>query len=112
MNKKVNDYLAKQPSPQKEICKQIRKILLDAIPDVKEEFKNGVPWYGKFYIAALKNSVNIGFSITGLDKDELNLFEGNGKFMRHIKIHSVDGVDEKTLKKLFKLIWRKASCYE
>ena len=112
MNKRITDYIAQQPSPQKEICKQVRKILLDAVPTVKEEYKNGVPWYGKFYIAALKNSVNIGFSIIGLDEDGLKQFEGNGKFMRHIKIHSLDEVDETKLKKCFKLVWTKASCYE
>jgi hypothetical protein len=85
---------------------------LAAVPEAEEEFKNGVPWYGKFYIAGLKNSVNVGFSIIGLDKDELKLFHGAGKFMRHIKIHSVDEIDEARLKKLFKLVWVKAGCYE
>ena len=98
--------------PQKEICIQVRKVLLATIPEIAEEFKNGVPWYGKFYIAGLKNSVNVGFSITGLDKEELALFNGAGKFMRHIKIHTVDEIDEKKLKKLFNLVWAKASCYE
>lgn len=112
MNEKIKEYINKQPSPQKEICSKVRNILFDAVPEVQEEFKNGVPWYGKFYIAGLKNSVNIGFSIIGLDKEKLKLFEGNGKFMRHIKIHSKNGIDEKKLKKLFKLVWSKASCYE
>ena len=112
MNKKVKDYIDRQASPQKEICTKVRKILLATIPEVEEEFKNGAPWYGKFYIAGLKNSVNIGFSITGLDKDELKLFKGAGKFMRHIKIHTVDDIDEERMKTLFKLVWEKASCYE
>jgi len=112
MNKSVKEYVDKQPSPQKEICKKVRKILLHTIPEVEEEFKNGVPWYGKFYIAGLKSSVNIGFSVTGLNSDELNLFEGKGKFMRHIKLRSVDDIDENQLRKLFKLVWIKAICYE
>ena len=112
MNKKIKEYIDKQPSPQKEICHKVRKILLSTLPDVKEEYKNGVPWYGKFYIAGVKAGVNVGFSITGLDEDDIRLFEGNGKFMRHIKIRSEDEIDEKKLKSLFKLVWQKASCYE
>jgi len=112
MNKIVKEYFDKQVSPQREICKKVRKILLTTIPEIEEEFKNGVPWYGKFYIAGLKNSVNVGFSITGLEKDELKLFSGAGKFMRHIKLHTVDDIDEDKMKKLFKLVWKKASCYE
>ena len=112
MHKKVKDYFDKQISPQKEICIKIRDILLATIPDVEEEFKNGVPWYGKFYIVGLKNSVNVGFSITDLDEEELKLFSGAGKFMRHTKLHTVDDIDEEKMKKLFNLVWVKANCYE
>ena len=112
MDSKVKDYLDSLPMPQKEICINVRNILLASIPDVEEEFKNGVPWYGKFYIAGLKNSVNVGFSIINLDKEELKLFEGSGKFMRHIKIKSMDEIDAARMKQLFKLVWAKASCYE
>ena len=50
--------------------------------------KWGVPVFagGKFYIGSLKNNVNLGFSINGLNEKEIGLFEGNGKTMRHIKI--------------------------
>ena len=112
MNQKVKEYINRQPSPQKEICLQIRKLLLATIPDIDEDFKNGVPWYGKFYIAALKNSVNVGFSITGLKPSELKRFHGQGKFMRHIKLRSLDDIDKTTLEELFKLVREKAVCYE
>jgi len=68
MDKKVKDYFDKQMSLQKEICKKVRKIYLATIPEIDEEFKNGVPWYGKFYIACLKNSVNVGFQLQALNK--------------------------------------------
>ena len=62
MNKEVEEYIEKQKSPQKEICKKLRKIILKTFPDIKEEMKLGVPWYeGKYYIVALKTYVNLGF---------------------------------------------------
>ena len=112
MHKNVKTYLDKLPSPQKDICKKVRKLLLASIPEIEEEFKNGVPWYGKFYIVGLKDSVNIGFSVTGLSKQESANFKGTGKYMRHIKIHRLDEIDNDSLVKLFRLVWDKATCYE
>ena len=74
----------------------------------------GVPTFagGKFYIVALKNHVNVGFSITGLNEDEIKLFEGTGKTMRHIKIHFLDDVNEKKLVHLIELVKNKTTCNE
>ena len=44
MNKEVDDYIEKQKSPQKEICQELRKIILKTFPDIKEEMKLGVPF--------------------------------------------------------------------
>jgi hypothetical protein len=65
---------------------------------------------GKFYIAAMKNRVHAGFAITGLNKDEVRLFEGSGKTMRHIKIHMLEDIDEKTLVNLIEMVDKKAIC--
>jgi len=65
---------------------------------------------GKFYIAAMKNRVHVGFAITGLNKDEISLFEGSGKTMRHIKIPTLEDIDQKKLVRLIELVDRKASC--
>jgi hypothetical protein len=58
----------------------------------------------------MKNRVHVGFAITGLNKDEVSLFEGSGKTMRHIKIPTLDDVDEKNLVKLIEMVDRKAIC--
>lgn len=72
----------------------------------------GVPVYegGKFYLAGLKKQVNIGFAINGLNQQELALFEGSGKTMRHIKIHTVKAINRKELVKLIKLVQQKSEC--
>jgi hypothetical protein len=62
MVNKVEKYIEKQKSPQKEIVERIRYQILKALPNIKEEVKMGVPWYeGKFYVVALKDHVNLGF---------------------------------------------------
>jgi len=105
MNQDIKSYLDKLPSPQKEICKKVRKIITKICPDLEELMKNGVPSYeNKYYIVGLKDHVNIGFSIEGLSSEELSLFEGKGKLMRHIKIYTLDEIDDKKIVKLLKIV--------
>jgi hypothetical protein len=108
LNKRVDEYIEKQKSPQKEICIKLRKILFQTFPDIKEEMKWGVPSYGngKYYFVALDTHVNLGFSIKGLSKENIALFHGSGKTMRNIEIRSEDELDEKQIVKLLKLIWK------
>ena len=54
--------------------------------------------------------MHVGFAITGLNKEEIDLFEGSGKTMRHIKIHSLEDIDEERLVKLIKLVDQKSIC--
>ena len=110
-NKKVDEYIRKQKSPQKQICKKLRAIILKTLPNVGEEFKLGVPWYGdRIYIVGLKDHVNLGFSLTGLSKKEINSLEGGGKTMRHLKFFSVKDVEEKKLARLIKHTKKCGSC--
>ena len=76
----IKNYIDKLPSPQKEICKKLHKIIVKKYPKLEETLNNGVPSYGdKYYIVGLKDYVNIGFAIAGLTKEELKLFKGKEK---------------------------------
>jgi hypothetical protein len=112
MDGKVDKYMEKQVSPQKEILLEIRRILHTTISSLDEKMRWGVPTFsgGKFYIVALKDHVNFGFAINGLNDDEIKLFEGKGKTMRHIKIHSLEDIDKKNLVCLIELVNKKATC--
>ena len=75
MDEKVDEYINKQKSPQKEICQRLRELIFRVFPEATEEMKWGVPAFcnGKFYIVALKDHVNLGFSIKELTKEEIGL---------------------------------------
>jgi hypothetical protein len=104
----VDKYIGKQRSPQREIVQRLRDIILKTLPELKEEFRMGVPWYeGKFYVVALRDHVNLGFSVKGLSEQEKALFEGKGKMMRHIKFYSSKDVDEARVVKLLRLVAEK-----
>jgi len=71
----------------------------------------GVPWYeGRFYVVALKDHVNMGFSVKGLSEQEKALFEGKGALMRHVKFYCLEDVDELRVKKMLKLVAEKSTC--
>ena len=112
MDKQVNEYIEKQKSPQKEIIQKVRKIFQKTLPSCEEKIHWGVITFaaGKFYIAAMKNRVHVGFAITGLRKAEISLFEGSGKTMRHIKIPTLEDVDEEKLVELIEMVNKKAIC--
>jgi len=113
MDEEVKKYIEKQQAPKKEILKKVRALILESITDRSEKVAWGVPVFakGKFYIAALKDKVHVGFAINGLSKEEISQFEGSGKTMRHIKIHSLSDIDEKKLVKLIKMVDNKAVCH-
>jgi hypothetical protein len=109
MSSQIDDYINKQPSPQKEICQSLRSLILKTFPDVKEEMKWGVPAFadGKFYIVALKDHVNLGFAIKGLTKEDIALFDGGGKTMKNIEVDKLENTDEKRIVGLLKLVAEK-----
>jgi hypothetical protein len=106
MTNKIEDYINKQKSPQKEICQALRNLILKTFPGVKEEMKWGVPAFadGNYYIVALKDHVNLGFSLKGLTKEDEKLFDGGGKTMKHIQVGTLAGIDEKRIVELLKLV--------
>lgn len=105
-DKKVDEYINKQKSPQKEICQKLRRLIFDKFPKIEEEMKWGVPAYGngKYYIVALKDHVNLGFSLKGLTKEDATLFDGGGKTMKHLEITSPTEIDRERIVKLLKLV--------
>lgn len=110
MSREVTEYINKQKSPQKEICRKLRALIFKTFPKIDEKMKMGVAWYGKYYLVGLKDSVNLGFSVKGLNKEDRDNFKGSGKFMRHLKFREVKEIDEKQIVKLLKLVDKKAEC--
>ncbi len=79
---------------------------------MKKDSLGGVVTFagGKFYIAAIKNRVHVGFAVNGLNNEEVELFEGNGKTRRYVQIHVLENIDEKQLVNLIKFVDKKYTC--
>ena len=106
MSRTVKEYLEQVSSPNKEICEKLIAIIKENEQGINEKMKWGVPNYGndKYYVVSLKDHVNMGFKIDGLSKEEIAKFQGNGKTMRHLEIHSLADIDTDKIISLMKLV--------
>jgi hypothetical protein len=110
MTDKVDTYINKQISPQKETCQALRSLIFKTFHGAKEEMKWGVPAFadGNYYIVALKDHVNLGFTLKGMTIEDEKLFDGGGKTMKHIEVASVKEIDETRIVHLLKLVAERA----
>lgn len=110
-NGTFEDAIAAAPPKMKDIARAARKLVAKVMPGVTE-----VPWVGQknvgygvgpkkmsehfAYIMPHTHYVNLGF-MYGADLDDPHgLLEGEGKKLRHIKLKSVDDLNDPAIKKL------------
>ena len=110
MDSKVDNYFSKLPKNKREICLALRNIILKNFREIQEEYRWGAIVYdnGRFYLAGVRQGVNIDFAIQRLSKEEISLFKGSGKTMRHLKFESIVEIDEKKLSNLLQLVKEKS----
>lgn len=97
--KEVDQYIESLPENTKEITETLRNIILDTSLELQEEYKWSMPNYSYHglacYLQASKQHVNLGFQrgieLEGIDK--LNLLNGTGKTMRHIRVNKLEEVN-------------------
>jgi hypothetical protein len=98
MNTEVTNYIDQAPAAQKEIMTILRKMIHAAVPGITESFKWGRPVFTAAkdltYLKTTKAYVTLGFFNFEKLHDPGKRLEGTGKDMRHVKIKSVNDIDE------------------
>jgi hypothetical protein len=94
--KTVDSWMEELGPSLREIAQTLRLLVLQAVPDVSESIKWGVPCYersGKVcYLAANKGHINLGFfNGAGLNNPD-GLIEGTGEKMRHVKVRKPEDI--------------------
>jgi hypothetical protein len=97
-NATVTAYIARQPSPQAQICRSLRQLITDRFPHMTEEYKWRFPAYysdGKriCLASAFTRHVTLELFYGAQLDDSLGRVEGVGKMTRHIKLRSLADVD-------------------
>lgn len=105
----VDKYYKSLKSPQREICSELRKLINETYPKLKESMLWGVPVFneGLFYIVSLKDHVNLGFTISNLSKEEEKLFDGGGKTTRKIEFRTVEDIEKPKIIALLDFVYKR-----
>lgn len=88
--KTPQSWVSALEEPLRHIGEALRRIVLDADPELNESIKWGNPVYEKegkvCYLAATKTYVSLGFFNGASLSDPDQLIEGTGHRMRHVKV--------------------------
>jgi hypothetical protein len=92
----IGDYLTGSEPEPSELAKSVRKVILDTFPELDEVVKWGHLVYEKdrkiCSIMVHKGHVNLQIWRGAEVDDPENILEGEGKSMRHVKVHSPEDV--------------------
>jgi hypothetical protein len=98
-----DDYLKDQPAKNRTIIRALRRFVAQAQPGLEESVKwgNGCWVKGKLpvsYVYSAPDHVQFGFVRGSSLKDPKKLLEGNGQYVRHVKVRKPADIDEAVLK--------------
>jgi len=99
----VDKYIEKLDSPVKEIVIELRAIVCKSSKHLQEAIKWNVPTYSInsniCSIMAHKTHVNLQI-FHGAHIQDVDLLEGTGNDMRHIKFSTIEDIDNEQIKKI------------
>jgi hypothetical protein len=98
-----DDYLSDQPAKSRSVIRALRKFVKNAAPELQEAVKwgNGCWVKGKApvaYVYSGPDHVQFGFIRGSSLKDPKKLLEGNGQYVRHVKVRKLSEIDEAAFK--------------
>ena len=93
-------YLADQPPKNQKIIRALRSFVKRTLPKLEESVKwgNGCWLKGNAPVAYVYSDtgyVQFGFIRGSSLADPKGLLVGNGQYVRHVKVHTLDDIDEK-----------------
>jgi len=99
----VTDYIQSAPNPFREIMLRLRELVSEVVPDAEEAIKWGTPVFSKVknicYMAVFRKHVTFAFYDGRMLKDPEGILQGTGKMMKHIKLKTLDDIDQEQIKK-------------
>lgn len=97
----IDNFAVASPPAVRELILAIREFILDQVPDADEALKWSQPWYDRngpvAYIGAFSAHANLGFPRGAELAGRFPMLEGSGKSMRHVKICTVEDLQDPLL---------------
>lgn len=102
-----DQYLAGQGPKQQSIIRALRRFVKRVTPQLQESVKWGNGCWVKrkapvAYVYSAPDYVQFGFFRGSALKDPKRLLQGEGKFVRHIKVFKPSDIDERTFAALLR----------
>jgi hypothetical protein len=102
-----DEYLSDQPSKNRSIIRALRRFVASVEPSLVESVKwgNGCWVKGKVpvsYVFSAPEYVQFGFIRGSALKDPKGLLEGNGQYVRYVKVRKTSDIDEVAFKALLR----------
>ncbi|MGP4028300.1 DUF1801 domain-containing protein [Actinomadura sp. 3N407] len=103
MGNEIDTYVATKLDPRyTEILASLRTLMAEGAPDAAECLTYGSPaWRGNKILAVISQSkthLTFAFERGAEFDDEHGLLEGVGKKTRHVKVKTLDGINEDALR--------------
>jgi hypothetical protein len=100
-------YLADQAPRNQSIIRALRKLVKRVAPQLEESVKWGNGCWVKgtapvSYVYSARDHVQFGFFAGAALKDPQGLLEGEGKFVRHVKVLKPSDIDETAFRALLR----------
>ncbi len=102
-----NDWLEGVETRLRPLARELRRMFLEAAPNLRESIKWGNPFFEKkvriFYIASQADKyVTLGLCQGALLPNPDGLIEGTGKRMRHVKVRSLEDLEAAALGRIIR----------
>lgn len=107
----IDAWMRARPDALGQIARRWFDVMRSCGDDVRELLHDGHPTAcvddtAFAYVNAFSVHVNVGFFLGALLPDPHGLLEGDGKFMRHVKLAPDRQVDDQALKQLIDVAYR------
>jgi hypothetical protein len=94
MTPQIDKYISDAPDDQRKIMERLRQMIHEEVPEVSESIKWSRPVFSTShdfaYFKTAKSYLTLGFFHFDKITQSIDLLEGTGKDMRHIKIKSFE----------------------
>lgn len=115
MTDPVEQFLATYPTDVQAISRTLRVMVIRAMPEIQEvlyadQNHMGYSFTGKprdriVYICPMKNYVRLGFMRGTQLPDPDQMLEGEGKWLRHVKVRALPDASHPALEQLVGAAW-------
>ncbi len=103
MGNEVDEFVQTKVLPEyRPVVARLRELMHEMAPNAREVIAYGIPMYkGRKYIVVInpsKSGITFSFTYGARFEDKYGLLRGLGKVSRHVKIKSLDKLNEEAIR--------------